>query len=59
MIRNDDSTNTSFENNEDFKEEKNNENDNEKNFNINDDNDDEENEIEKNKDIISLKSINN
>ena len=48
MIRNDDSTNTSFENNEDFKEEKNNENDNEKNFNINDDNDDEENEIEKN-----------
>ena len=65
MIRNDDSTNNSFENNEDFKEEKNNENDNEKNFNINDDNDDEdeENEIndndsKKNKEIISLESIN-
>ena len=64
MIRNDDSTNTSFENNEDFKEEKDNENNNEKNFNINDDNDDdEENEIngndsKKNKEIISLESIN-
>ena len=63
MIRNDDSTNTSFENNEDFKEEKENENNDEKNFNINDDNDDEENEIngndsKKNKEIISLESIN-
>ena len=63
MIRNDDSTNTSFENNEDFKEEKENENNDEKNFNINDDNDDEENEIngndsKKNKEIISLESVN-